>query len=220
MILNVNGFKANKNLITLLEAFARLSTDFPDWNIKVIGKAPDGNEPHKKKIREFIRQNELTDRVVITGPTDKVFEHYTNAHIHAIASLSEGCPTVVLEAMSVGLPSIGFADCPGTNQLINHDSNGLLASPEDRIAGFEAELRKLMCSPDLRKRLGTQALKDSRAFSPKRIYDQWEQLFCEAAEYKNDPERLFHEQLAVNPERALHAKRMRKKIMKQIKGTL
>jgi glycosyltransferase involved in cell wall biosynthesis len=117
--------------------------------------------------------------------------------------------------MSVGLPSIGFSDCPGTNELIRHEVNGLLATAEDRVAGLEAVLRRLMSSPELRSRLGQKAFEDSKAFDPQKIYDQWEQLFYEAADYKNDPERLMREQMAIDAERALHAKRMRFRLLQQ-----
>jgi glycosyltransferase involved in cell wall biosynthesis len=147
-----------------------------------------------------------------------MYAEYAASHIHVISSLSEGCPTVVLEAMSAGLPSVGFADCPGTNELIRHESNGLLASPEDRVTGLESVLGKLMSSPELRNRLGSQALEDSKAFEPKNIYDQWELLFFEGARYKNDPSRLFREQMAIDPERAMHARRMREKLVQEIKG--
>lgn len=217
-ILNINGFKANKNLITLLQAFARLAHDFPEWDVIVIGKSPDGKEPHKRAILEFIQEHNLQDRVMIHGPTDDVHSHYAASHIHVIASLSEGCPTVILEAMSVGLPSIGYADCPGTNELIRHELNGLLAALEDRVAGMEVALKHLMSSSELRAHLGRQALEDSKAFEPKTIYDQWEQLFFEAADYKNDPKRLLREQMDINPERALHARRMRNRLLQQYKG--
>jgi glycosyltransferase involved in cell wall biosynthesis len=216
IIINVNGFKTNKNLMTLVQAFFRLCEDFPDWDLKIIGKSPDGKEPHKQAVLHFIDENGLRNRVIIEGPQHDVYAHYASSHIHVIASLSEGCPTVVLEAMTVGLPSIGFADCCGTNELIKHDLNGLLASTEDRVSGLEVELRKLMTSPELRSRLGAQALEDSKRFDPQETYDQWEQLFYEAAEYKKDTERLFREQMAINPERAMHARRMRDKLMQQI----
>lgn len=216
-ILNINGFKANKNLMALLQAFARLAATYSEWDLKIIGKAPDTSVQSQAALLNFIEENNLRQRVVIEGPTDNLYPHYASAHVHVIPSLSEGCPTVVLEAMSVGLPSIGFADCPGTNELIRHESNGLLASVEDRVAGLEMALAHLMSSPALRTRLGCQALADSRAFDPTSIYNQWEQLLCEAAEYKKDPERLFQEQMAIDPEKAMHARRMREKLMEQIK---
>jgi glycosyltransferase involved in cell wall biosynthesis len=167
---------------------------------------------------KFIKVNHLQDKVVVSGPTNDIFSEYAQSDIHVIPSLSEGCPTVVLEAMSMGVPSVGYEDCPGTNELIQHEINGLLAPSDDRVIGLELVLHQLMSSSDLRDRLGKQAFEDSKRFEPHKIYDQWEQLFIEAAEYKNDPERLFQEQLTIDPERAMHARRMRNKLVQQLKG--
>jgi glycosyltransferase involved in cell wall biosynthesis len=217
VILIINGFKVHKNFIALLKAFKRLYSKFPNWEIRAVGKLPDKNKLHVKEIMKYIKINHLQDKVIISGPTNDIFSEYAQSDIHVIPSLSEGCPTVVLEAMSMGVPSVGYEDCPGTNELIQHEINGLLSSSDDRITGLEFVLNQLMSSSDLRDRLGKQAFEDSKRFEPHNIYDQWEQLFIEAAEYKNDPGRLFREQLAIDPERAMHARRMRNKLVQQIK---
>jgi glycosyltransferase involved in cell wall biosynthesis len=213
VIVNIGGLKANKNLITILYAFASLAFDFPEWKIKVFGETADGDEPHKVQIRNFIRDKRLEKRVLICGQTDNVFKELAHSQIHVIASLSEGCPTCVLEAMATGLPSIGFAECPGTNELIRHGENGLLAASGDVVSSLRHELKKLMASAELRKNMGRKALQDSRQFAPETIYDKWEQLFYETAEYKHDPDRLFREQISIDPERAMHARRMREKLL-------
>jgi glycosyltransferase involved in cell wall biosynthesis len=216
-ILNINGFKQNKNLRSLVQAFSRLAITHHEWDLRIVGKLPDGKSKHQREILDIIENSDIQKRVFIEGPTDDLSGYYASAHIHAISSLSEGCPTVVLEAMSVGLPSIGYGDCAGTNELIRHESNGLLAGNCDRVSGLEVELDKLMTSADLRRRLGVQALEDAKRFNPRQIYDSWEELFYEAAEYKNDPGRLFREQAAIDAERALHAKRMREKLIQELK---
>lgn len=218
VIINIGGMKGSKNLITLLHAFRGLASTFLDWDLKVFGKSTYGGAPHEREISDFIKANRLENRVKICGLVDDIFAEFAAAHIHVISSLSEGCPTCVLEAMATGVPSIGFADCTGTNQLIRHRENGLLASPEDRIKSLENALRQLMGSVEIRVRLGRQALKDSRAFCPDKIYDQWEALFYEAAEYKSDPARLLREQKAIDPERAAHVQRCRKTVLARVGG--
>ena len=218
VIINIGGVKDNKNLITLLKAFALLAKEYSNWVIKVFGKTLSGKKPHEVKLIEFIKKNSLEKRVFFCGPTDDIFSEFVNSQIHVISSLSEGCPNCVLEAMVTGLPSIGFADCPGTNELIRDGKNGLLVSPDDRVNNLGQALRQLMDSKDLREKMGAKAIEDTKAFAPGAVYDQWEQLFYEAAEYKADPERLFREQMVIDPERAMHARRMREKLMKQIRG--
>lgn len=213
-ILLVNGFKATKNLITLLRAFELLKMDFPDWNLQLVGKIPETLDlALHREIFSFIEQHDIERRIEFVGATNDIFPYYVNSHIHAITSLSEGCPLVVLEAMSVGLPTVGFEDCTGTNILVSHGRNGLLASSFNRVQSLADTLRELMASPALRSALGAQALEDAKEFEPSKVYDQWEDLFIEAASYGARPSRLFEEQASVDYELALHAKRMRKKLL-------
>ncbi|MEZ4551232.1 MAG: glycosyltransferase [Desulfobacterales bacterium] len=143
-------------------------------------------------------------------------QNLVKSHIQGHRLFERGCPTCVLEAMATGVPSIGFADCPGTNELIQHGENGILVSPEDRVGNLSQALHQLMASAEKRLNMGKRAWRDGRQFDPDTIYDQWEQLFYEMAEYKDDPERLFREQMAVDPEKAMHARRMRVKLIKQL----
>ena len=208
-IIFLNGIKQNKSFMFLLMAFHLLADKFPDWDIIMVGKNPPrGEHPYADKLYAWIEEHHLEERVIFTGSTDDVLSFYAQAHIHVIASLSEGCPTVVLEAMSVGLPSIGFADCAGTNELIRHEKNGLLVEAEERVEGLAHALERLMSDAGLRQRLGEQAFEDAKAFTPETIYNQWEQMFHEAAEYKHAPDRLLQEQMSVAPEAALHARRV------------
>lgn len=212
-ILLFNGFKHNKNLGDAVAAFALLARRYPDWVLRVVGKEPQWEASHAKEVARMLDEHDLWERVEIVGPVEDVEAELGAAHIHAIASLSEGCPTVVLEAMAVGLPSVGFEDCPGTNELIQHEQNGLLATADDRVVGLAQALGRLMGDPGLRRDLGARAREDAQEFEPRRVYDLWESLLTEAAEYRDDPDRLFREQYAIDPERALHARRMRHKVL-------
>lgn len=213
-ILLVNGFKANKNLVDAVSAFARLAPQHPDWVLRVVGKEPSWDAPHAKKVAEILDEYSLWERFEIAGPTENIATEFCAAHIHLIASLSEGCPGVVLEAMAAGLPSIGFEDCPGTNGLIRHQANGLLAAADDRVAGLAAALVQLMSDPALRAALGSQARRAAADFDSCQTYDRWERLLIDTAGYRDNGDRLFREQYAIDPERALHARRMRKKVLK------
>jgi glycosyltransferase involved in cell wall biosynthesis len=204
----INGFKGNKNLITLLMAFNELKDHFPSWSIKVVGNN-EGEQPHKVAIREYINKNELVGKVKLVGATEDMEVEYLTSKIHVIASLSEGCPTCVLEAMSCGIPSIGFEDCSGTNELILHNGNGILANSVDRVVGLRDSLYALMSNESLVQKLGQQALSDSAVFHPENVYDQWEELFYEASAYKNNLNMLYAEQLSIAPELTRHARRMR-----------
>lgn len=212
-IVSVNGMKANKNFITLLKAFSKLSSSYREWKLIDIGKSSDGNEPHKKEIKDFVIKNELEDRVSFLGPVDNPDAYFKGARFHVIASLSEGCPTVVLEAMANGIASVGFEDCPGTNELIKHNENGLLACANQRVESLRRQMEKLMIDEKLREHLSKQALNASSDFSKETVYDKWEKIFLEMIAYKNNTNAIFEQQSINDLERALHVKRMQRTVL-------
>jgi hypothetical protein len=166
----------------------------------------------------LIMKHRLGHRVQFCGSVENIYEVLANAHVHVISSLSEGCPTCVLEAMATGLPSIGFVECPGTNQLIRDGVNGLLVSAIDEAGGLQKALRDLMGSGSLRHQLGKQALKDSESLSPHNIYNKWECLLKEASSYKGDLERLLQEQMEISEVRALDSQKIREKLVRDVCG--
>ena len=205
-LLCINGFKPNKGLDLLVKSFALIHGRFPDWRLLVAGKEPNNKSEYVKRIFDTISISNMQDKVVIKPSSEDISELFLMSDIHVIASPSEGCPTVVLEAMAYGLLSVGLSDCPGTNELINHNINGLLINSDDPVMGFANALSRLIEDPDLRTRLSQRAYKDSFIYDHSSTYDKWEELFLDAASYKNS-NNLFNDQILVNHERALHARR-------------
>ena len=59
------------------------------------------------------------------------------------------------EALAAGRPVVGFADRPGTSELVQHGVNGLLVDmTHDRPGSFADALRQLIADQELRARLG------------------------------------------------------------------
>ena len=88
------------------------------------------------------------------------------------------------EALAAGLPVIGFADCPGTNELIVHDFNGWLVKPGpagSRVISMAAGLSELMTDDNLRMRLGRNGLSSIGDFDPEVVVDMWESLLAGTA---------------------------------------
>jgi glycosyltransferase involved in cell wall biosynthesis len=83
---------------------------------------------------------------------------------------------VTAEALAHGLPAVGFADCPGTNELIVHGSNGILVAGGERVRALGTALRLLMNSPTLRVELGRNGPGSVLRFSLDAITDRWEAL--------------------------------------------
>lgn len=103
------------------------------------------------RIRAAIARLSHPERVILTGEVSNVEQYYRAADLFVFASLREGLPSAVLEAMSSGLPSVlspfhGFPGpgeeygTPGTHFIpVSHDPNSiaegvirLLESPMER----------------------------------------------------------------------------------------
>lgn len=176
-LLAVARLVPRKNLATLLDAFARLDRDFPDWRLDLVG---DGPQMHSLKARAKARG--IARRVRFHGALADPYPRFARAELFVIPSHVEGCPMSVCEAMAHGLPVVGFAACTGINLQVAHGETGLLAEGADQAAALAAALRPLMADADLRRRMGQAGrARHDDLFSNPVVFDAWEALFLEAA---------------------------------------
>ena len=172
-IMSVGRLNSNhKRPHLLLQAFAKIAVDFPDWDLELWGSKD--NKIYVKQLETIISRNRLENRVSLCGTTDKVYDKLAQADIFAFPSAYEGFPLAMTEAMNAGLPVIGYKFCAGVNELIEDGVNGYLC--EDGVDAFVDALRKLMADQDLRIRMGKVAREKMRQYEPKVIWDQWEKL--------------------------------------------
>ena len=176
IILNVGRLDPQKDQRTLIAAFATLAADYPEWDVRIFG-----NGPLRGELEGMVQQHELQGRVLLPGTTPEIANEYQRAQIFALPSVYESFGLATAEAMSFGLPCIGFADCPGTNELIVDEENGVLVGGVNRISDFAGSMKKLMDDPELRVKLGKGARQSVQHFTPEKIFDRWEKLLREEA---------------------------------------
>lgn len=106
--------------------------------------------------------------LVRTGPVahEATAGYYQAGDILVNASLSEGLPLTVVEAMANGL-AIAAAPAGGIPEIVRHEYSGLLLRPDRRDIGMQLE--RLINSAALRDRLGKRALEQSRALTWRRL---------------------------------------------------
>lgn len=164
--------KKTKRPHLLVEAFAKIAAEFPDWKVEIWGmrKYPE----YEKEINDFIRAHNLTGQVALMGYTEDVEGLYRRADIHAFPSASEGFSLAIADAMSIGLPHVGFKDAHSVNEIIVDGHNGFLA---DNVDDFAAKLKILMKDKELRIKFGHNAHEDMKAYAPEILMNQREELF-------------------------------------------
>ncbi len=171
LILNVGRLEEQKDQEILIRAFALLARDYPAWNVRIMGAGA-----LKGRLESVIEELGLEGRVALGGTTRNIGAEYAAASIFALPSRYESFGLATAEAMGHGMAVVGFADCPGTNELVQHGVNGLLAEGDDRVKAFADSLRQLMDNPVQRAEFGAAARVSMEAYSPVAIIRQWEDL--------------------------------------------
>ena len=168
-----------KQQLVLVKAFSELAGKYPNWILKMYG--PIGDSSYKQKIDRFISEKQLNDRVLYKGITKDPLKELKSADVLGFPSSYEGFGLVLAEAMSVGLPAVGFASAPAVGELIVHERTGLLASDEE---DFKNQLERLMKDRTLRVQLGTNAHEAMKQYAPDVVWGQWEDLLNKLCERK------------------------------------
>lgn len=155
-----------KNISMLLRAFNRFSKG-NDYKLYIVGNGPD-----EAMYRDYIKENSLDDRVILTGK-QKVMPYLMNAKFFVLSSYYEGMPNSLIEALAVGLPCIS-TDCSGGGAaaLIKDGENGILIPSNDEDAMVEA-MTKMASDAELRVRLANEAYKINETLEFGKIMSMW-----------------------------------------------
>lgn len=169
-IVTVGRIDRNKNQRMMIEAFAPLAEEFPDWNMVLYG---DGEE--RSALEARVEELHLGSQIHFKGVQENIPEEIETASIFVLPSKQEGMPNALIEAMVLGLAVIS-TDCPcgGPRDLIVPDENGILI-PVDDTGVLTRELKRLMTEDEFRKQLSENAVSIKEKVAPERINRQWEE---------------------------------------------
>jgi Glycosyltransferase len=174
VVLGMGRLDSQKGFDLLLQAFAGVTTEFPDWKLIIYGEGSQRN--YLEQLRD---QLDLREYVQFRGVTDRPLDVMRDASIFVLSSRYEGFPNVLLDAMACSLPVISF-DCPsGPAAIIHHDVDGILV-PNGDIDALSHELRRLMKDPGERERLAKKAKDNVKRFSLEKVMQAWEQVMISA----------------------------------------
>lgn len=164
--------KNHKQPHLLVEAFSRLAKSYPNWELVLWGSPQ--NKVFFKQLQSMVKKSELEERIIFAGTTNDVESALSTCDIFAFPSAHEGFGLSLGEAMSKGLPAVGFASCSAVNELIVDGYNGFLCN--DGAKGLEVGLRKLMDSQELRVEYGRNARESMKQYEPRTVWEKWEWL--------------------------------------------
>lgn len=161
----------------LIEAFARLSKDHPDWQVKLWGDTYD--KPYVASLRSKIKKYGLEKQVFLCGTTKDMDAVWEETDIFAFPSHHEGFGLALVEAMCCGIPAVGYRSCAAVNELIQSGETGLLV--EEGASSLAEGLKKLMVSPVLREKFGKNAQMAAEMYRPEIVWGKWEEKIGECS---------------------------------------
>jgi len=140
----VGRLDPTKGIPYLIEAFARVRAEFTNARLLLVGKGP-----FEAQFRQQVKDLALEDSVCFAGFRLDVVRVYRAMDVFVIASVAEGMPRVLLEAMAAGIPCIGTrvggipeVIAPEVGQLVPAADNDALAQAMIKVIQNAAHLEQ------------------------------------------------------------------------------
>jgi glycosyltransferase involved in cell wall biosynthesis len=175
IVLAVGRLHAQKGFDLLLAAYAEIAGSFPAWELRLVGDGPE-----RADLVAQAHQAGIGERVTFVGELADPSAEMRRADVFAFPSRYEGFPNALAEAMSHGLPCIGYRACKGAAALLEDGQAGRLVDPAEDPAAFAAALRELMADAEKRRHYGEQARAAAAGYDADRIADLWERTIAAA----------------------------------------
>lgn len=156
VLVNVGELNANKNQVAIVEALALLPDDV---RLLVAGEGPE-----QDRLERDAKLLGVSERVRLLGRRDDVPGLLAAADAYVCASLREGLPVAVMEAMAAGVPVISARVRGAVPDLLGGNGVAGLVVDDYCPASFAAAVSRLMCDPSLRKSLSVVASERVRLY--------------------------------------------------------
>ena len=173
-IVFVGRLIGKKGIGFLVDALSLMPTDM-DWELLIFG---DGDD--RALIGKQIADSGIGENVRLMGnrPLNQIAEAYQQADVFVLPSLRETTGTVLIEAMSQGIPIITINKFGGA--ILVDENTGWLYSGENRksyIDGLKNAMVACIVNPKEVKRRGQNARKKVKEYTWKRKCEQYEKIY-------------------------------------------
>ncbi|WP_149498565.1 glycosyltransferase family 4 protein [Roseiconus lacunae] len=166
-IVAAGRLESEKGFDRLITAFARATQGHPDWKLVLYG---DGSL--RRQLQRQATELGINDRFEMPGWVRPLQPHLAEATIFCLSSHYEGFPSVLLESMSLGVPSISV-DCEsGPREIIAHGRNAWLV--ENETPALAAGIRYLIDHAETRESLGHHGREIIERFGWDKMVDRYE----------------------------------------------
>ena len=148
-VLSVGRFTAQKNFGRLLRTHRRLLEEGLQHDLWILGDGPE-----RPELEEYVRENGLSDSVLMPGFIDNPYPFMREADLLACSSVYEGYSTFATEGVILQKPFV-TTDVSGMRELLGESEYGLIVEDDDEA--FYEGMKKMLTDPALRERYTKKA---------------------------------------------------------------
>lgn len=156
----------------LIRAFAIVADKRPDWRLRLYGSGPE-----ERRLRALVQELELHNHVYFMGVTPDLPGEFAKASIIAVPSRQEVLGMGVIEALSCGVPVVGFDGVRGPRSFLRPGRDSVLVPEgDDEIESYAGALLGLVDDERRRMALAAGALESAAAYAAPAVVGRWQEL--------------------------------------------
>jgi glycosyltransferase involved in cell wall biosynthesis len=141
---------AVKNQLMMLQATRALIDQGYKVRLLLVGDGPE-----RANLKAKTQQLDLNNAVIFTGFQSKPADYLSLMDIFLLPSFTEGTSMTLLEAMSLGIPTVA-TQVGGTPEIVEDKETGFLVE-SDNLEAFIHAIKNLLDQPKERRKMGNTA---------------------------------------------------------------
>ncbi len=166
ILLCVGRLSSEKGHDLLLDSWASIKNEFPNWRLKLIG-----NGPERERLKKRSQNLKISRSIEFVKKSNDIWSDFLSSKIFILPSRREGFPNALLEALSMGCICIASDCARGNVEILENGKLGLLFK-SNSTKDLTKAIRKA-----LSMRLGTKnfnyAQKTRKKYQFEKIAKKW-----------------------------------------------
>jgi colanic acid/amylovoran biosynthesis glycosyltransferase len=152
----LNPVKGHKYLIETVELLRNRGFEV---RLQIAGEDEQGGSGYHKELEKIIEDKSMSECVELLGAVSeqRIRKGLEEAHVFALASLNEGIPVAVMEAMAMEVPTV-VTNVGGTSELVDDGADAVLVQSEKPEEMADA-IAQVLQNPELALRLSQESRK-------------------------------------------------------------
>ncbi len=172
IIVHISNFRPLKRIIDVIKIFEKINSKINSKLIMV------GDGPEKKRAKDYLRKNNLKNRVIFVGKTNEVDQILCSSDLFLLPSEKESFGLAALEAMALKVPVVS-TNTGGLPELNINGNSGYTSDIGD-IDSMASNAIKILSDKSLKKKYRSQAFENAKKYDIKKIIPLYEKVYDEA----------------------------------------